>query len=276
MDWYKRYLGDYRKKTGRLSVLEHGIYNLLLDEYYASEEPLPAERVEIYRFLPAVTAEEQAATDKVLDKYWIPSGGGLINERAAEEIENRHAQGKVNKRIAVDREEKKRQKQTNRDEKEHEPLHETATYTRVQSPDSKDSKTPVKPDKLPSGLTGRIFAYWQKALNHPLSKLSDKRRRRITQAFKAGFTEDDMKLAIDGCVATPYNMGQNPYGQMYDDLELILRDVEHIERFMTNAVPVGSRPNPEADARVERVRLASIAKAEADLDELNRRTKNRA
>ena len=34
MNFYKRFIGDYRKKTARLTPLEHGVYGLLLDEFY--------------------------------------------------------------------------------------------------------------------------------------------------------------------------------------------------------------------------------------------------
>ena len=33
---------------------------------------------------------------------------------------------------------------------------------------------------------------------------------------------------------TPYNMGKNDSGQVYDDISLIFRDADHIERFMNN------------------------------------------
>ena len=36
MIFYKRYLGDYQRDTGHLSMLEHGAYTLLLDAFYAT------------------------------------------------------------------------------------------------------------------------------------------------------------------------------------------------------------------------------------------------
>ena len=47
MNFYKRFIGDYRKKTARLTPLEHGVYNLLLDEFYATEERLPLDLTEV-------------------------------------------------------------------------------------------------------------------------------------------------------------------------------------------------------------------------------------
>ena len=42
--------------------------------------------------------------------------------------------------------------------------------------------------------------------------------------------------AISGCAKTPFNMGENERGQRYDSLQLILRDADHIDRFMQNHV----------------------------------------
>ena len=280
MDWYKRYLGDYARDTGRLSVMEHGAYNLMLDQFYSTEEALPVEHDEIYRLVRAIRPEEQAAVDKILVRYWRLTDDGYVNNKAIEIIRQRHALSKKNQQTAIEREAARRaEREHEQSTKRAESVAENSTNTRVQSPESKTERSISDPESinkgkivkpaLPRNLTERVFEYWQKRLFHPQSKLSDKRRRRIVQAYKAGFTEDDMRQAIDGCVKTPHNMGQNETGQVYDDLELILRDVEHIERFMGNAVPPGEKKNPEAEARFEQIRQRSIARGEADMRELN-------
>ena len=43
MNYYKRHIGDYAAATRHLSMLEHGAYTMLLDVYYTSEQPLPAD-----------------------------------------------------------------------------------------------------------------------------------------------------------------------------------------------------------------------------------------
>jgi len=37
MHYFKRNIGDYHKKAGRLSMLEHGAYTLLMDACYDRE-----------------------------------------------------------------------------------------------------------------------------------------------------------------------------------------------------------------------------------------------
>ena len=86
MNFYKRWIGDYRSKTARLTPLEHGIYNLLLDEHYATEEPLPLAKTELFQIVGARTPVDEAAVDKVLTRYWIEAESGWTNSRAMKEI----------------------------------------------------------------------------------------------------------------------------------------------------------------------------------------------
>ena len=80
-----------------------------------------------------------------------------------------------------------------------------------------------------------IFKCWQTTLSHPYAKFDNKRKKVIEQALKLGYTFDQICMAIKGCSLTPYNMGNNENGQRFDSLGLILRDAEHIDRFLYNA-----------------------------------------
>lgn len=71
-------------------------------------------------------------------------------------------------------------------------------------------------------------------MNHPRAKLDNKRKSIIKKALKL-YDVTELKKAIDGCANTPYHMGKNETGQIYDDINLILRDSDHIERFINNA-----------------------------------------
>ena len=86
MNYYRRYVGDYLRDTSRLSILEHGAYNLLLDYYYAEEKPIPSDLDEVYRMVRALLPEERRAVDKVLFKYFKKTEDGYRNARADEEI----------------------------------------------------------------------------------------------------------------------------------------------------------------------------------------------
>ena len=88
MKFYKRFVGDYRKKTARLTPLEHGVYGLLLDELYAAEAPLPLDAGELANIVGARTDADYAALNKVLGCYFAKTGAGWENPRALEEMED--------------------------------------------------------------------------------------------------------------------------------------------------------------------------------------------
>ena len=87
MIYYRRYVGDYLKKTARLSMLEHGAYSLLLDYYYVEELPIPIGIEEVCRMVRAIRPEERAAVEKVLATYFSLGPDGYHNPRADEEIQ---------------------------------------------------------------------------------------------------------------------------------------------------------------------------------------------
>ena len=97
MNFYKRYPGDYMRDTGHLSVIEHGAYSLLLDQYYATERPLPTGKA-LYRLLRADTAAERKAVDNVLKQFFEQEGGGWIQSRAKAEIEKAEKRRETNRK----------------------------------------------------------------------------------------------------------------------------------------------------------------------------------
>ena len=107
-------------------------------------------------------------------------------------------------------------------------------------------------------------------MNHPRARLDDKRRRVIRKALKAGYTAEDLEEAIHGCAATPHNMGHNDRGQRYDELGLILRDGDHIDRFMRHARSP-PRPRTKADDLLA-ANLASARRAVELMGERDRKT----
>ena len=106
MHYYKRNIGDYHKKAGRLSILEHGAYTLLIDACYDRERfPTIGEAID---WAWASTDEEKQAVESVLRRFFTLEDGVYVQGRIMEEIAAYHENSKINKRIAIDREEKKR------------------------------------------------------------------------------------------------------------------------------------------------------------------------
>lgn len=125
MNFYKHYIGDYQRDTGHLSLAEHGAYRLMLDAFYATGKPLPADRKALYRLLRAATSIERKAIDMVSAQFWEITSTGLVNRRAGLEIEKAAKQAEINRQIAIEREKRKRQRL--QETPAHSPCIETGT-----------------------------------------------------------------------------------------------------------------------------------------------------
>lgn len=89
MNYYERHLGDYARDTAHLSLLEHGVYTLLLDRYYATEQPIPADQA--HRIARARSRDEKAAVDAVLAEFFTLIDGAYRNRRADGEVSRMQA-----------------------------------------------------------------------------------------------------------------------------------------------------------------------------------------
>lgn len=82
----------------------------------------------------------------------------------------------------------------------------------------------------------RVFEHWRQVMHKNARTAYDKaRQNKVNARLSDGYTVEDLILAVDGCAKTPHNMGQNDRGQEYNDLSLICRDAEHVDRFIQNA-----------------------------------------
>jgi len=87
VNFYKRFMADYARKTSRLTLAQHGAYTLLLDEVYATEKPLPADVNDLYRICRAMTKDEQNAVRTVAELYFpVNEDGVRTNPRACLEL----------------------------------------------------------------------------------------------------------------------------------------------------------------------------------------------
>lgn len=110
------------------------------------------------------------------------------------------------------------------------------SVSEVDEPRLFDVPTPVAPPVTPSDDIQMVFDSWASTFRSetkgPKPVLSDKRRSKISRALNDYGLQTCLD-AISGCAMSDWHMGDNPRGKRYDDLELILRDSEHIERFAT-------------------------------------------
>lgn len=86
MNYYKRHIGDYAAATRHLSLLEHGVYCLLLDVYYTTEKPLPADERAVFRLVGARSDDEREAVKTILGEFFTSAPDGYRQPRCDEEI----------------------------------------------------------------------------------------------------------------------------------------------------------------------------------------------
>lgn len=75
-----------------------------------------------------------------------------------------------------------------------------------------------------------VFEAWQESTGHRKAVLDDKRRKCIRRALQH-YPLEDCVDAVRGWQHSPHHAGRNATRTVYDDLTLLLRDSEHIERF---------------------------------------------
>ncbi|HEY6244586.1 MAG TPA: hypothetical protein VIX17_11590 [Pyrinomonadaceae bacterium] len=113
------------------------------------------------------------------------------------------------------------------------------------SPDTEeeeDTDTHTEEEKESRSATAvSVFDYWKKESGHVHAHFTDKRRSRVVARLKQGYSAEQLQTAIRGCLASPFHRGQNDTGEKYDDLELICRDGEHVEKFIAISENGGSQ-----------------------------------
>jgi hypothetical protein len=126
------------------------------------------------------------------------------------------------------------------------------------------------PERTP---TERIYDHWVFMLgkNPRRTALGPARRKTIDKALSL-YDEETLLLAIEGCAASAWHAGENDRGRAFDDLELILRDEAHVERFAADGEALRERVRRRAETAAVVVPIvtadpAAVAAARAALRE---------
>jgi hypothetical protein len=122
------------------------------------------------------------------------------------------------------------------------PLHATAA--------SAQDKTAVE----------RVFDHWVFMLHkHPRRTALGPQRRRAIERALALYEEETLLLAVEGCAASAWHAGENDRGRAFDDIELILRDEPHVERFAEAGQRLRDRLREREAAARARAEVPAIA-----------------
>ena len=77
-----------------------------------------------------------------------------------------------------------------------------------------------------------LFDHWRIVLGYKRAKLDEKRRKLIAARLNDGYSFEDLMDAISGCFLSAFHQGENADRRRYDDIGLILRDAEHVDKFV--------------------------------------------
>jgi len=255
---YLHHIGDFNKATRHLSRIERSVYRDLIELYYETESPLQDDIQKLCRLIIATTKEERAAVNQMLLEFFHLTHRGYVQVRCELEIEKYSGfisdKSKAGKASAERRKAKRAEILANTSTGVEQVLNGCATGEQQNdnTGSTEDQLTvnrkpltskPVNPLKdntqQVADIVLEVFAYWAKRMNHTRSKLDDKRKKLINNSLKLGYEQKDLMAAIDGCAKSSYHMGTDGRNTtVYDSLELILRDAEHIDKFIKiNALP---------------------------------------
>ncbi len=197
MHYYKRNLGDYAKKAGRLTMLQHGAYTLLIDSCYDREVFPTLEQALEWTW--ASTEAEVEAVKFVLSRFFVlDKDGCYVQDRILQELLHYHKNADTNKRIADEREAKRRENRTKREQMVDEAPPNHKPLTTNQEPLTNDSvakatgaKAPLTPDEI-------IFGYGVPLLTN--AGTPDKQARSFLGGIRKSHGDDALVNALRDCV----------------------------------------------------------------------------
>jgi len=232
MHYYKKNIGDYYKKAGRLTMLQHGAYNLLIDSIY-DREIFPTKE-EAINWCWASSKEEVEAVKFILKKFFTQGGGIYKQKRVQEELNTFRTRSEINTRIAIDRETNRAKKATKRVPIVHEspPNQEPLTIKPIKETtagvETLSSSPPRKRDACPYQKI--IALYHEKLPMCPqVAKLTDGRKRAINARWKNGMNGiDNWELYFNDVAKSKFLTGKvDPkpgFKQFVADIDFLIRE----------------------------------------------------
>lgn len=91
LPWYAHYLEHYDRDTSHLTMLQHGAYRLLLDQYYKYGKPLPTDVEQLHHVCRAFAEQERTAIAFVLSEFFVLKKDGYHQLRADLELKKAKA-----------------------------------------------------------------------------------------------------------------------------------------------------------------------------------------
>ena len=245
MFYFKFHIGDYRRETSHLTLLEHGVYMSLMSTYYASEQPLPKDERQLLRLAGARTEEEKQAVIDVVNEFFIPTETHWVHSRIDFELREYQSKADVNRKNGKKggRPKKNSPQKPNENPSGYDSLEnktQTDSETKPnENPDETLTHKPINPltnktinnkSSNNDDLVVQVFTYWQKVFNKNRTKLDAKRKSKIKARLADGRTLIEIQTAIDNCSKSEFHTTNG-----HIDIELICRDDSKFESFLSRS-----------------------------------------
>jgi hypothetical protein len=128
----------------------------------------------------------------------------------------------------------------------------------------------VKEEKKADERIPRIFAVWVEATARDprVTKLTGGRASKIAARLKDGYSEAEITHAIRNIASSPWHSGQNDQKKIYNDLTLICRNGETLEKYRDlNPASISQADHDDISAREAELKAQSLrALKEGDHD----------
>jgi uncharacterized protein YdaU (DUF1376 family) len=190
MHYYKFNIADYRKDTGHLTTIEHGIYRQLIDWQYLDEQPIPLETQVVMRRL-RLGSEHETSLLNVLSDFFAKGNEGYSQTRIRLEINEYHGQADKNRTNGkLGGRPKKTQSviDGNPDESQNNPNHKPLTTNHKPLTKDKTATSVAPPDGVSQSVWDEFVAH-RKRKKETVSKLVVAGIQK--EADKAGWTLED-------------------------------------------------------------------------------------
>lgn len=200
MHYYQRNIGDYARDTGHLSVLEHGLYVLMLDWYYLNERPITD--FDLKRISRGMVDEAKTVLCeyfKETEYGWIHSYADRVIEAYHQKAEKNRKNGQMGGRPKADGNPEETQTVSERNP--------TVTLTNNQEPITKKSKSTVQ------RTAARFPDFWEAYPNKKGKQDAEKRWRRDGLDARADEIIAHVRLMAE--VDDGWRRGYVPMGSTY-------------------------------------------------------------
>lgn len=183
MHYYRFNIGDYRRKTAHLSLVEHGIYRALLDTYYLEQSPLTLDIANLERMHCVRTVDEKEALRNVLTDFFIKSDDGYRNPACDKQIEKYEEKSDKARKSAQTRWNNANALRTHTEgnaDGMHDECVSDANHKPITNNQEPDLKTGEKPSASPVPYQQVVDVYHQSIPTMPkVQVLTDARKRAI-------------------------------------------------------------------------------------------------